>query len=105
LTAKELTGIVTANTLAIAQNTAAIAENSKSIAQLTNNVLSLHDSIKSLEVTALAHGERHQTVAGIPDAPATDLISAVHLRARGKYYYEMYRMRRGLDTNRCTNNP
>ena len=45
LTTKELTDIVTANSLAIAENT-------KAIAALTNNSLSLHDSIKSLETVA-----------------------------------------------------
>ena len=69
MTTKELTAIVTANSLAMAEHTKAMAEhgramaelnksqaeNSKSIAQLVQNSLILHDSIKSLETTALAH--------------------------------------------------
>lgn len=50
MTAKELTEIVTQNTLAIAENT-------KTIAQLTNMVLTTHQSVKSLEITAVAHNE------------------------------------------------
>jgi hypothetical protein len=52
LTTKELTDIVTANSLAIAQNTAAIAGNTKAITELTNGLHSVHASIKSLEVVA-----------------------------------------------------
>jgi hypothetical protein len=58
LTTKELTSIVTANSLAIAENTKAIAE-------LTNGILSLHGSIKSLETIAeslLESANKHEAV-------------------------------------------
>ena len=62
MTTKELTAIVTANSLGLAEHTKAmaeinkaLAENNKSIAQMVQNSLILHDSIKSLETTALAH--------------------------------------------------
>jgi hypothetical protein len=50
LTAKELTALAAANTIAIAENT-------KSIAQLMHNSLILHDSIKGLEAIAESHNE------------------------------------------------
>lgn len=56
MTTEELTEIVTANSLAIAQNTAAIAENTKSIAQLTNGIMTLHESVKSLATATQAQG-------------------------------------------------
>jgi len=58
LTTKELTDIVAANSLAIAENT-------KSIAQLTQNSLTLHESIKSLEAAAeilLESANKHEAV-------------------------------------------
>jgi hypothetical protein len=62
VTSKELSEIVTANSLALAEHTKAMAEitraqaeNTRSIAQLTENSLLLHDSIKSLEVIARSH--------------------------------------------------
>lgn len=58
MTTKELTDIVAANSLAIAENT-------KSIAQLTQNSLTLHESIKSLEAAAeilLESANKHEAV-------------------------------------------
>jgi hypothetical protein len=55
MTTKELTEIVTANSLALAEHTKAMAEINKAIAQQTQNSLLLHESVKSLEKTALAH--------------------------------------------------
>ena len=77
LTTKELTPIVTANTLAIAEHNKAmaeinktIAENNKAIAQLTNGLLAAKDNIdrlagvvETVAASVAAHDEQIATLA------------------------------------------